>query len=55
MNKNYDGCIINAGALTHYSYAIHDALEIVDIVKVEVHLSKVDSREDFRKINFIIL
>jgi 3-dehydroquinate dehydratase-2 len=48
-----DGIIINPAAYTHTSVAIHDALEIVDIVKVEVHLSKVDSREDFRKINFI--
>ena len=51
--KKYDGIIINPAAYTHTSVAIHDALEIVDIVKVEVHLSKVDSREDFRKINFI--
>ena len=51
--KKYDGIIINPAAYTHTSVAIHDALEIVDIVKVEVHLSKVDSREEFRKINFI--
>lgn len=51
--KKYDGIIINPAAYTHTSVAIHDALEIVDIIKVEVHLSKVDSREDFRKINFI--
>jgi 3-dehydroquinate dehydratase-2 len=50
---DYHAIIINPAAYTHTSVAIHDALEIVDIVKVEVHLSKVDSREDFRKINFI--
>lgn len=51
--KNYDGIIINPAAYTHTSVAIHDALEIVDIPKVEVHLSMVDERETFRKINFI--
>lgn len=53
QNQNYDGLIINAGAYTHTSVAIHDALEIVNVPKVEVHLSDVDNREDFRKINFI--
>lgn len=51
--KNYDGLIINPAAYTHTSVAIHDALEIVDIPKVEVHLSKVDEREEYRKVNFI--
>lgn len=50
---DYDAIIINAGAYTHTSVAIHDALEIFDGPKVEVHLSDVDNREDFRKINFI--
>lgn len=50
---DYQGLIINAGAYTHTSVAIHDALEIVTVPKVEVHLSDVDNREDFRKINFI--
>lgn len=50
---DYDAIIINAGAYTHTSIAIHDALEIVKKPKVEVHLSDVDNREDFRKINFI--
>lgn len=51
--KNYDGIIINPAAYTHTSLAIHDALEIVDIPKVEVHLSAVDEREAFRRVNFV--
>ena len=51
--KQYVAIIINPAAYTHTSVAIHDALEIVDIPKVEVHLSDVDNRDDFRKINFI--
>jgi 3-dehydroquinate dehydratase II len=41
-----EGLIVNAGAWTHYSYAIHDALEAVSVPKVEVHLSNVHSREE---------
>ena len=44
-----DGVIVNPGAWTHYSYAIHDALELVSAPVVEVHLSNVDEREDWRK------
>ena len=51
--KNYDAIVINPAAYTHTSLAIHDALEIVDIPKVEVHLSDIDSREEYRKVNFI--
>lgn len=51
--QKYDAIIINPAAYTHTSVAIHDALEIVDIPKIEVHLSAVDSREDFRKINLV--
>jgi len=43
------GMIINAGAFTHYSYAIRDAIEAVDIDTVEVHLSDIKNREEFRK------
>lgn len=45
--------IINPAAYTHTSVAIRDALEIFKGIKVEVHLSHVDERENFRKINFV--
>jgi len=48
-----DALVINAAAYTHTSVAIRDALELLDIVKVEVHLSDITKREDFRKINYI--
>jgi len=44
-----DGVIVNPGAWTHYSYAIRDALELLDAPIVEVHLSDVDAREDWRR------
>lgn len=47
--KNYDGFIINAGAFTHYSYAIYDAILSVNKKFIEVHLSNIFSREEFRK------
>ena len=43
-----DGLIINAGALTHYSYAIRDAITAVGIAAIEVHLSNVYNRDEFR-------
>lgn len=49
----YDGIIVNPGAYTHTSVAILDALKAVDIPTVEVHITKVDEREDFRKISFV--
>jgi 3-dehydroquinate dehydratase-2 len=44
-----DAAVLNAGAWTHYSYAIRDALEIASVPVVEVHLSDVQSREDWRR------
>jgi 3-dehydroquinate dehydratase II len=46
-----DSALINAGAWTHYSWAIGDALELTGLPAVEVHLSDVESREDFRKVS----
>ncbi len=46
--SSYDGCIINAGAYTHYSYAIHDAIRCVDKPFIEVHISNLHTREEFR-------
>ena len=44
-----DGLILNPGAWTHYSWAIRDALEIADMPAVEVHISDVENRDEFRK------
>ena len=48
-----DGIVINPGAYTHTSVAILDALKTVNIPTVEVHISDVSSREDFRQISFV--
>ncbi len=50
--ENKDGIVINPAAYTHTSVAILDALKAVNIPAVEVHISDVDSREDFRKISY---
>jgi len=44
-----DGVIVNPGAWTHYSYAIHDALEVFDVPVVEVHLTDISTREEWRR------
>jgi 3-dehydroquinate dehydratase-2 len=48
-----DGLLLNPGAWTHYSWAIHDALEIAALPAVEVHLSSVDQREEWRHVSVI--
>ena len=51
--KKVDGIVINPGAYTHTSVAILDALKAVSIPYVEVHITNIDEREDFRKISYI--
>lgn len=51
--KNMDGIILNAGAYTHTSIAIGDAIAAIKIPVVEVHISNVEAREEFRKFSYI--
>jgi len=48
-----DGLLINPGAWTHYAWALRDALEIAGLPAVEVHLSDVDNREEFRRVSVL--
>jgi 3-dehydroquinate dehydratase-2 len=51
--RNADGLVLNPGAWTHYSWAIRDALEVAGLPAVEVHLSSVDEREEWRRLSVI--
>ena len=56
LHKNrlsVDGVILNPGAFTHYSYALRDAIEAVEIPKIEVHMTDITKREAFRKISVV--
>ena len=53
QSKKFEGIIINAGAFTHTSIAIHDALKVLKVPKIEVHISNIYKREEFRKKSFI--
>lgn len=51
LSESADAAIINAGAWTHYSYAIGDALAVDPVPAIEVHLSDVEDREDWRRVS----
>jgi len=50
---NVDAVIVNPGAWSHYSWAIHDALELLEVPVVEVHLSDIESREEWRRFSVV--
>lgn len=52
-DEGFDGIILNAGAFTHYSYAIRDAISSIDTPVIEVHMSNVHARDEFRHTSVI--
>ena len=53
LDESYNGIIINPGGLTHSSVSLHDSLEIKNFPKIEVHISNIYSREEFRQKSII--
>tara|TARA_Y100000768_G_C23837925_1_gene614684 strand:+ start:263 stop:694 length:432 start_codon:yes stop_codon:yes gene_type:complete len=53
LDSSYNGIIINPGGLTHTSVSLHDSLEIKNFPKIEVHISNIYSREEFRQKSII--
>lgn len=53
QQANCDAVILNAGAYSHYSYALRDCIECMNIPVIEVHMSDIYNREDFRKVDVL--
>jgi len=53
VSEMADGVVLNPAAWTHYSYAVHDAVQLLEIPVVEVHLSNVDEREEWRRVSLV--
>lgn len=53
QQTNCNAVIFNAGAYSHYSYALRDCIECIDVPVIEVHMSDIYSREDFRKVDVL--
>ena len=51
--RDYDAIVINPGALTHYAYSLHDALLGAEVPVVEIHISDIMAREDWRRVSVI--